>query len=79
MKSLRELRDGLPANLGREEALAWLRAANQTVDAAVGLTATSEQMRLISADEWHALKEADPFEISDLVRDAHQRFRERFG
>jgi hypothetical protein len=55
-----------------------LREANETVEAAVGLTPTPELMRKISSDDWHALKEADPFAISDLVREAHRLFRERY-
>ena len=78
MKTLRELRAGLPEGLSREEALAWLREANQTIEAAVGLIPTPEQMRRISSDDWHRLKEADPVAIGDLVREAHRLFRERY-
>ena len=78
MKTLPELRAGLPAGLTREEALAWLREANETIEAAVGLLATPEQMRRISADDWHRLKEADPVAIGDLIREAHRVFRERY-
>jgi hypothetical protein len=75
---LRELKAGLPEGLTEEEARAWLREANASVEAAVGLTATREQMRSMSSDDWHALKE-DPFLVSDLVREAHRVFRERYG
>ena len=78
MKTLRDLRAGLPEGLSREEASAWLREANETIEAAVGLIATPEQMRKISSDDWHRLKEADPVAIGDLVRAAHRLFRERY-
>ena len=78
MKTLGELRAGLPAGLSREEARAWLREANETIEAAVGLVPTPEQMRKISSDDWHRLKEADPVAIGDLVREAHRLFRERY-
>jgi hypothetical protein len=78
VKTLAELRAGLPVGLTREEALVWLREANETVEAAVGLLATPEQMRRISADDWHRLKEADPVAIGDLIREAHRLFRERY-
>ena len=76
--TLAQLQAGLPAGLGLDEARAWLREANATVEASVGLVATPEQMRSMSSDEWHALKD-DPFLVSDLVRDAHRLFRERYG
>jgi hypothetical protein len=75
---LAQLKAGLPEGLAEDEARAWLRQANASVEAAVGLIATPEQMRSMSSDEWHALK-ADPFLVSDLVREAHRVFRERFG
>ncbi|HZQ98608.1 MAG TPA: hypothetical protein VFC93_07305 [Chloroflexota bacterium] len=75
---LSELERGLPEGLTIEEARAWLREANATVEAAVGLIATPEQMRSMTPEEWHALKE-DPFRVSDLVREAHRAFRERYG
>jgi hypothetical protein len=78
VKTLAELRAGLPPGLSREEALAWLREANETIEAAVGLIATPEQMRKISSDDWHRLKEADPVAIGDLVREAHRQFRRRY-
>jgi len=78
VKTLAELRAGLPSGLSREEARAWLREANETIEAAVGLVATPEQMRRISSEEWHRLKEADPAAIGDLVREAHRLFRERY-
>jgi hypothetical protein len=78
MKTLAELGAGLPEGLSREEAVAWLREANETIEAAVGLLATPEQMRKISSEEWHHLKEADPVAIGDLVREAHRLFRERY-
>lgn len=78
MKTVAELRAGLPSGLSREAAQAWLREANATVEAAVGLVATPEQMRSMTSDEWHALKE-DPHLVSDLVRAAHQAFHERYG
>jgi hypothetical protein len=78
VKTLAELRAGLPAGLSREEALAWLRGANETIEAAVGLIATPEQMRKISSDDWHRLKEANPVAIGDLVREAHRQFRQRY-
>jgi hypothetical protein len=78
MKTLRELKAGLPEGLTRDEAMAWLAEANETVEAAVGLTPTPEQMKRISSDAWHALKD-DPFLVSDLVRQAHRAFRERYG
>lgn len=76
--TLSQLKAGLPDGLSADEARAWLREANASVEAAVGLIATREQMRSMSSDEWHALKE-DPFLVSDLVRAAHQQFRERYG
>lgn len=76
--TLAQLKAGLPEGLGEEEARAWLREANQSVEAAVGLTATPELMRAMTSDQWHTLKE-DPFLVSDLVRDAHRRFKERYG
>jgi hypothetical protein len=79
LKTLPELRAGLPAGLSREQAEAWLREANETIEAAVGLIATPEQMRKISSDDWHRLKEADPVAIGDLIREAHRQFRERYG
>jgi hypothetical protein len=78
VKTLAQLRDGLPEGLSREQALAWLREANETIEAAVGLIATPEQMRKISSDDWHRLKEADPVAIGDLVREAHRLFRLRY-
>jgi len=78
MKTLAELRAGLPAGLSCAEARAWLREANETIEAAVGLIATPEQMRKISSDDWHRLKEADPVAIGDLVRQAHRLFQERY-
>lgn len=76
--SLKQLRGGLPEGLSEDEARAWLREANQTIEAVVGLTATPELMRSITSDQWHALKEADPNEVGDLVREAHRQFSERF-
>ena len=76
--TLAQLKTGLPEGLTAEEARAWLREANASVEAAVGLVATPEQMRSMSSDEWHALKE-DSFLVSDLVRDAHRAFKERYG
>jgi len=76
--TLAQLEAGLPDGLSVDEARAWLREANQSVEAAVGLVATPEQMRAMSSEEWHALKE-DPHAVSDLVREAHRVFRERYG
>jgi hypothetical protein len=76
--TLADLEKGLPPDLTIDEARAWLREANATVEAAVGLVATPEQMRSMTPEEWHALKE-DPFRVSDLVREAHRVFRERYG
>jgi hypothetical protein len=76
--TLAALEAGLPEGLSEAEARAWLREANASVEAAVGLVATPEQMRSMSADDWHALKE-DPFRVSDLVRAAHTVFKERYG
>ena len=78
IKTLDELRQGLPVDLSRESAQDWLRAANATVEAAVGLIATREQMRVMTSDQWHALKD-DPHLVSDLVRAAHVAFRERYS
>ena len=76
--TLAQLEDGLPEGLSEAEARAWLREANASVEAAVGLVATPEQMRSMSSEDWHALKE-DPFRVSDLVRAAHQAFKARYG
>lgn len=76
--TLAQLRAGLPQSLSRQEAEDWLREANATVEAAVGLIATPEQMKRMSSDEWHALKD-DPHEVSDLVRAAHEEFKARFS
>ena len=76
--TLPRLRAGLPEGLTRDEALAWLREANQTVEAAVGLVATREQMQSMTSDQWHELKD-DPHAVSDAVREAHRQFKERFG
>ena len=78
IKTIEELRQGLPADISRESGQEWLKAANATVEAAVGLIATREQMRVLTSDQWHALKE-NPHLVSDLVRAAHVAFRERFG
>ena len=75
--TLRQLQAGLPEGLGREEASTWLREANQSVEAAVGLIATPEQMKSMSSDEWHVLQD-DPYLVSDLVRAAHQAFKARY-
>lgn len=76
--SPRQLRAGLPEGLSEDEARAWLREANQSVEAAVGLIATPELMRSMSSEQWNALKEADPIELGDLVREAHRVFSERY-
>jgi len=68
---------GLPENLSREEARAWLRAANELLEASVGVVATPEQMRRFTSAQWQALKR-DPHALSEAVRAAHVRFRERF-
>ena len=78
MTTLRELAADLPEGLTRDEELDWLTEANQTVEATVGLTPTPEQMKRISSDAWHALKD-DPFLVNDLVRQAHRAFKERYG
>jgi hypothetical protein len=78
VKTLRELRAGLPEGLTRDEAAAWLREANETIEAAVGLVPTPEQMRKIPSDDWHRLKEADPVAIGDLIREAYRQFGERY-
>lgn len=75
--TLAQLRAGLPEGATADEARAWLREANASVEAAVGLIATPEQMRTMKSDEWHALKE-DPFLVSDLVREAHLAFKRRY-
>jgi hypothetical protein len=75
--TLAQLEAGLPEGLTEAEARAWLGEANASVEAAVGLVATPEQMRSMSSDDWHALKE-DPFRVSDLVRAAHVTFKERY-
>ncbi|TAK24604.1 MAG: hypothetical protein EPO26_05140 [Chloroflexota bacterium] len=72
-----ELNKGLPEGLTREQAAQWLKSANATVEAAVGMTATREQMRQMSSENWHRLKE-DPHAVSDAVRRAHQQYRARF-
>ena len=75
--TLDELNMGLPEGLTREQAAQWLQSANATVEAAVGMTATREQMRQMSSEDWHRLKE-DPHAVSDAVRRAHQQYRARF-
>ncbi len=73
-----EILAGLPDDLSREEAQAWLRAANELLEAAVGVVATPEQMRRFTSAQWQALKR-DPHALSEAVRAAHLRFRERFA
>ena len=77
-KTLDELKQGMPADITHDAGKEWLKAANATVEAAVGLIATREQMKAMTSDQWHALKD-NPHQVSDLVRAAHVAFRERFG